>query len=93
LDPAGPAARLGVQKRDVLLQLDRFLVLSLDDLGRVLEDVKGSQVLWVRIIRGNTGIGAGIQTRSPSSRPASGPTLPAGGAQARAVKRPRPDRG
>jgi len=48
-----PAGRLGVRVRDVLFQLGGDYVGSLDDMGKVLEDVQPGQVLRIGIVRGN----------------------------------------
>ena len=82
VDADGPAAKIGVQKKDVLFQVDRFYVTSLDDLGMILEDVKGGQRLPVGIVRGNVRAWAPIVTRQATSGPTSRPAIPPGGERA-----------
>jgi len=53
LDKDGPAARLGVQLKDVLFQVDRFYVTDLDGLGLILEDFKAGQAVRIGIARRN----------------------------------------
>ena len=49
----GLADRVGMQVRDVLFQLGRHYVTSLDDIGRVLEDARAGQVLRIGFARGS----------------------------------------
>jgi serine protease Do len=72
VDEGGPATQIGVQKRDILFQVDRFFMENLEDLGTVLEDMKGGEAIRVGIIRGNVRALVGIQTRKDGapSRPA-----------------------
>jgi serine protease Do len=92
VDPGSPAERIGLKRKDILFQVDRFYVLSLDDLGTVLEDVKGGLTLRIGIIRGNISAyqramlsiqtRAGGATSKPASRPAGPPEVPPGGERA-----------
>lgn len=75
IDAASPAAEVGLQLKDVLIQLDRFYVMSLEDLGTLLEDVKGDTVLRIGFIRGNVRVFTAIKTRSRKA--ATAPTAPA----------------
>ena len=78
LDAAGPAAKLGVQLKDVLFQVDRFFVMNLDDLGMALEEVQGGQALRIAIVRHNVRAWATLRTREaatqPTTKPATNPT-------------------
>lgn len=83
LDGRGPADRLGVRLKDVIFQIDRFLVDSNSDLGAVLEDVKPGQTLRLGLVRQNVRAWVPITTRAqlpataPASQPATQPRPPA----------------
>jgi serine protease Do len=47
----GPAARLGLQRRDVLVAVGRHAVDNLDDLGQLLEMVKAGEKVPVTVLR------------------------------------------
>jgi serine protease Do len=53
IDAGGAADRIGVRLRDILFQVDRFYVKTLDQLGTTLEDVRSGQNVRVGILRGN----------------------------------------
>ena len=53
IDEGGPAAKLGVQLKDVLFQVDRFYVTDLDGLGLILENVRADQAVKIGIVRRN----------------------------------------
>jgi len=49
----GPADKLGVKSQDVLFQVGQLYVKDFDQLGTVLEDIRGGQSLRIGIVRGN----------------------------------------
>ncbi|MFP4106045.1 MAG: trypsin-like peptidase domain-containing protein [Phycisphaerae bacterium] len=51
--PGSPASRIGLRKKDVIFQVGRFYVNNADDLGMILENVTGGDVLRVGVVRGN----------------------------------------
>jgi len=63
LDDGGPAHRLGVQLKDVLFQVDKYYVHSLDDLGMIIEDVAGGTRVKIGIVRGRVRAWANITAR------------------------------
>jgi len=65
IDAGGPADKLGVQLKDVLFQVGRFYVKDLDQLGTVLEDVRGGQAIRIGIIRGNVAAWVPITAKTP----------------------------
>ena len=68
--PGGPADRLGIRRRDIVIQLGRFYVADLDEIGAVLEDVRPGDSLRIDIIRGRTRAWATITARQPPAAPA-----------------------
>ena len=74
LDDGGPAHRLGLQLKDVLFQVDKYYVQSLEDLGMAIEDVGGGQQIKIGIVRGHVRAWANITAR----RTAPARTTPAG---------------
>ncbi len=77
IDAGSPAATVGLQLKDVLIQLDRFYVMSLEDLGTLLEDVKGDMVLRIGFIRGNIRVFTAIKTRNGEGKATTQPAAPA----------------
>ena len=69
VEQGGPAERLGVRLRDVLFQVDRFYVSSVDGLGMVLENVKAGETIKIGLVRGNVRALAGIRVRDPKTKP------------------------
>jgi len=49
--PKSPAETIGLRSGDILYQLDRSYVSTLDDLGQLLERARPGQRLYIRIIR------------------------------------------
>ena len=72
VERGGPADRLGVRLRDVLFQVDRFYVSSVDGLGMVLENVKAGEAIKIGIVRGNVRVLATIRVRDPKTKPPPG---------------------
>jgi len=75
LEEGGPAHRLGLQARDVLFQVDKYYVHSLDDLGMILENARGGTSLKIGIVRGRVRAWANITARArrrPPVRPGRG---------------------
>ena len=74
LDEGGPAHRLGLRLKDVLFQVDKYYVHSLDDLGMILEDVQAGRSIKIGIARGHVRAWANITARAkPSARTKAGP--------------------
>ena len=48
-----PAERVGIKPGDVLIQVDRYKVTALGELGLILENVRKGERVLIRIIRGN----------------------------------------
>jgi len=70
LDEAGAAAKLGIQVKDVLFQVDQFYVTDLDELGMVLEEFKPGQVTRIGIVRRNVRAWVNMATGRPAAPPA-----------------------
>ncbi len=60
-----PADRIGVKLKDILFQVGRRYVDDLDDLGMILEDVDGREVLRIGIVRGHVAAWVRIPARQP----------------------------
>lgn len=58
-----PADEIGVRPGDILIQLEQLHVATLDSLGQLLEDMPGSRVLRIGIIRGNIRAFVSIRAR------------------------------
>ena len=63
VEAGSPAHRLGIELKDVILQVGRLYVNDLDSLGAVLEDVSPGQTVNVGLVRGNHRLG-GVQIRA-----------------------------
>jgi len=50
--PGGPAARAGIRKDDILLEIDRQLLSEHDDLAKALEGTRAGEEVAVRLTRG-----------------------------------------
>jgi serine protease Do len=74
VEKGGPADKLGVKVRDVLFQVGQLYVTDTDDLGMLLEDVKGGQVIRIGVLRGNTAAVAPLTAREPKGTAASRPS-------------------
>jgi len=64
LDADGPAAALGIELKDILIELANFRINTLDELGSILEQVKPGQMIKIGILRGNMLYVVPIRTRS-----------------------------
>ncbi len=51
VEPDGPASRIGIARRDVLLSLGRWHVSSLDELGQLLETADAGEEVAVSVLR------------------------------------------
>jgi len=77
LDENGPADNLGLELKDVLFQVDKYYVHSLDDLGMILEDVPAGRTVKIGLARGRVRAWANITARRKGPPPA--PPKPATG--------------
>ena len=69
LDDGRAGKRLGLQLKDVLFQVGKYYVHSLDDLGMILEDVRPGQSVKIGIARGHIRAWANITAgRAPPTR-------------------------
>ncbi len=64
VEAGGPAARLGLRRRDILFQVDRFYLSDLEQLGQLLEDVEAGGSIRIGILRGNQAVWAPIRLRA-----------------------------
>jgi serine protease Do len=69
VDAGSGADKLGIHLKDVLFQVDRFVVTNLDDLGGVLEEVAPGQTIKIGVVRGNVATRVEIQARAPKASP------------------------
>jgi serine protease Do len=67
LDDGGPADKLGVKLKDVIFQIDRYMVSDMNDLGAALDDVKGAQAIRLGIARQNARVWTPLTTRQEAS--------------------------
>ncbi|MFQ6049032.1 MAG: PDZ domain-containing protein, partial [Phycisphaerae bacterium] len=51
LEAGGPAARLGARRGDILWQVGRFRISSLDEVGQVLSAVRSGDLLYLGFVR------------------------------------------
>jgi serine protease Do len=54
VEPNSPAAKIGIQTGDVLIQLGRYRLSSTDDLATLLKSVSDPVNAYIALIRGNT---------------------------------------
>jgi len=69
MDERGPADALGLELKDVLFQVDKYYVHSLDELGMVLEDVRPGRSVKIGIARGRVRAWANITARRAGPPP------------------------
>ena len=67
IEAGSPAHRLGIEIKDVILQVGRLYVNDLDALGTVLEEVAPGQTVNVDLARGNVRLG-GIPIKARAQR-------------------------
>ena len=63
LEDSGPAAKIGVELKDVLFQVGAYYVSTLDELGVILEDVRPGDEVRIGIVRGRVRAWAPIRAR------------------------------
>ena len=51
IEPGGPAAEAGLQRRDILLTLGRHSVPTIDELGQLLEKIGAGETIPVSVLR------------------------------------------
>jgi len=67
VDPGGPAATVGFQNGDVIVQIDRYRIADLETLGNLLAQVqKGDRILFY-VVRENTVARAVMTARGPAA--------------------------
>ncbi len=69
VDPGTPAAATGLQPRDVLFELGRSRVATLDDVGLALEDLPAGAAIRIGVARGNVRAWTTLTTTRPDERP------------------------
>jgi S1-C subfamily serine protease len=69
VEPASPAAEAGVHERDIIISLDGQQVSGIDDLQRLLTDVRIGALTRLVLLRGGEKVGIAVtplETREPS---------------------------
>ncbi|MFW6146156.1 MAG: trypsin-like peptidase domain-containing protein [Planctomycetota bacterium] len=72
VDPDGAAAATGLQPRDVLFEIGRTRVATLDDVGLALEDLPPGAAIRIGVARGNVRAWTTLRTTPPDDRPRTG---------------------
>ena len=69
LDEDGPARRLGLRTKDVLYQVDRYYIDTLEKLGIILEDVRPGQKVTIGVVLVRQRMRAVVNIRARGKRP------------------------
>jgi len=76
LDESGPAARIGFRTRDVVFQVGRYYVETLDELGMILEDVRPGRQVQIGLVRGRVQAWVPIRARKTAPKRPRPPKRP-----------------